>query len=377
MKILVLGAAGKAAKAVIHSLRFLPAIERIYTADRDAEALCRQSADLVRIAVSPRYLDAGNECSLRARMREVDLVLGCLGPFHLHEGGIARAAIAVGVDYLSLCDDVESTREVMSLSPDAERAGVRILCGCGLTPGLSDLLARRACSRLDETDAVELAWFLEPGPDLGAATLEHLLHSYAVKAPVRRGGIDRGARAGSWEEEVEFPPPVGTRFVSHLAHPEPLTLGGALAVTGDVWFKAGMGSRAKGLLLQALARLGEGARTELERSSLHAVTAALARRGRPSFPTALRVTARGTEKGGVMHRTLCVAGDYYRISGLVMAAAVEGMVRDSWAPGVHTAHEVLDNPRFFAWLSRAGQRILVGEACAGGSGEGCFSPRAG
>ncbi len=82
MKILVLGAAGKAAGAVISSLRLLPALERIYLADHNAEALCRQSADLAHLPVSMRYLEAGDEGSLMSRMEEADLVLGCLGPFH-------------------------------------------------------------------------------------------------------------------------------------------------------------------------------------------------------------------------------------------------------------------------------------------------------
>lgn len=368
MKILVLGAAGKAAESVIPWLGGLPGLERIYLADRNAEALCKLSADLARLAVSPRYLDAENAGSLYARMKEADLVLGCLGPFHLHEGNIARTAIAAGVDYLSLCDDAESAREVMSLRTEAERAGVRILCGCGLAPGLSDLLACRACSRLDRLDGVEFAWFLELGPDLGEATLEHLLRSFAARAPVRRGGSPGRARAGSWEEEVEFPLPVGVRLVSHISHPEPASPGSAAAGAADVWFKAGVGSRAKGLVLQSLARMGEGEKTELWKASLHAVTVALARRGRASRPTALRVTARGAHKGIPMQRSLCVLGDYYRISGLVMAAAVEGLLRDSWEPGIYTADRVMDHPRFFARMRRSGLPVLIAEQAGAGVG---------
>ena len=60
MKVLILGAAGRAAKAVISFLPFLGRIERVYLADRNAEALCKMAADLRHLPVSPRYLDAEN-----------------------------------------------------------------------------------------------------------------------------------------------------------------------------------------------------------------------------------------------------------------------------------------------------------------------------
>lgn len=361
MKVLILGAAGKAASAVISSLCFQPRLERIYLADHNAEALCKQSADLAHLPVSVRYLEAEDEGSLVSRMEEADLVLGCLGPFNLHEGRIVRAAMAAGRDYISLCDDPGSLREVMAMGSEAARRGIRVLCGCGLTPGLSDLLARRASSRLDRVDSVRFAWFLELGPYLGAATLEHLLHSFAGKAPGRRGGSPSGSRAGSWEELVAFPSPVGTRMVTHLSHPEPIALTGAAAAADEIWFKAGVGNRASGLLLHSLARMAWGERTEIWKAAVSAAATAVARRGGGSCPTALRITCSGTRHGAPESRTLCVVGDYYRISGLVMAAAVDTLMVNAWEPGVYKPGDVLDHPAFFSWMHRAGLRIMVGE----------------
>jgi hypothetical protein len=323
--------------------------------------LCRKSADFARLAVSPRYLDAENDSSLVERMKEADLVLGCLGPFHLHERRIVEAAIAAGCDYISLCDDPGSLEEVLALDAEAARRGVRVLSGCGLTPGLSDLLACRASSRLDRIDSIELAWFLELGPGLGMATVEHLLWSFAGKAPVRQEGNRSRARAGSWEEIVEFPPPVGKQVVSYLCHPEPITLPGAIAGVGDIWFKAGVGSRGKGLAMHTLAHLGEGEKTELWQTAVRMAAVGIVRRGEGSCSTALRVTASGIGEGGLRRRALGVVGDYYRISGLVMAASVQVLAKGAWDPGVHTAEKVLDDPAVFTWLRRAGLRILVGE----------------
>jgi len=361
MKVLILGAAGKAALAVISALRFLTGLERIYLADNNAEALCRLSADLASLPVSPRYLDADSESSLYERMQEADIVLGCLGPFHRYEDRIVRMAIATGRDYLSLCDDPEAVEGVLAQGAEAERSGARIFCGCGLTPGLSNLLACRACSRLEGIDTIGCSFYLELSADLGSATIEHLLRCFAGKAPTRRGGKTTTARAGSWEELVEFPPPVGNKVVSYLRHPEPITLPEAAAGARNIWYKAGVGGRGRELALHSLAWLGEGQRTELWMTALHTAAIGITRRTSGPCLAAVSTTASGKSDGAVLRRTLGVVGEYYRLSGLVMAAAVDCLGRAAWAPGVYTPEEVLDSPSVFAWLHRAGVRVLVGE----------------
>src|SRR4030042_1118759 len=161
MKVLVRGAAGRAGRGVALSLSGMGGIERIFLADNQAEALTKLASDLGPPPVSPRFLDADNSRSLSERMAEADLVLGCLGPFHLYEGRIVEAAIAARRDYISLCDDAEALQEALSQSADAERNGVRVLSGCGLTPGLSNLLACRAGSGLGRGDCLGEAWCLE------------------------------------------------------------------------------------------------------------------------------------------------------------------------------------------------------------------------
>ena len=361
MKVLVLGAVGRAARAVISSLQFLGGIERIFLADHNAEALCKMTSDLRHLDVSPRYLDAENDRSLYERMTEAGLVIGCLGPFHRHETRIVRTAIRAGRDYLSLCDDPGALQEVLTLDAEAKRKGVRILCGCGLTPGLSNLLARRAGAKLDSVETLEIAWFLDMGSNLGMATLEHLLRSFGGKAPVCRDGRPAMTRAASWEEMVEFPSPVGWQVVSYLGHPEPITLTGSLPGVRDVWYKAGVGGKGKSLVLHSLAWMGEGEKTDLWLAALRTAASGIVRHGEGPCLSSVRVTARGFKDGTPSNRILCASGEYYRLSGLVLAAAVESMLKTGWAPGVYAPEDVLDQPSVFAWLGRAGLRILVGE----------------
>jgi hypothetical protein len=361
MKVLVLGAAGKAARAAIHSLLSLGGIEHIYLADHNAETLGKLAADLAYLPASPRFIDAESERSLRERMREADLVIGCLGPFHRYEGNIVRAAIAAGRDYLSLCDDPEAAEEAYSHDKEARRSGVSILCGCGLTPGLSNLLACRLGSRLPGVDAVEVSWCQEIGSALGAATLEHLLHVYGVKVPLYQGGQVRRVRGGSWEELVEFPPPIGWRAVGFLGHPETLTLPRFMRGVLDISVKGGVDGRARGLALYSIAWMAEGWKRELWDTALRgAATTVLRRRGGGCL-SALRVEVTGRNGGSRQRVILAVMEDYYRISGLVLAAAAAQWKNAAWPAGVHPPEGILDHDKSLAWLRDKGVRFLVGE----------------
>ncbi|MFN3591658.1 MAG: hypothetical protein ACK4TG_05680, partial [Thermaurantiacus sp.] len=69
-----------------------------------------------------------------------------------------RAAIEAGVPYVSLCDDYDAAQAVLELDLLAKEKGVTVITGLGWTPGLSNVLARRAADQLDEVDEIHVAW---------------------------------------------------------------------------------------------------------------------------------------------------------------------------------------------------------------------------
>ncbi|MFI5047678.1 MAG: hypothetical protein ACHQIG_11500 [Acidimicrobiia bacterium] len=119
---------------------------------------------------------------------------------------LARAAVAVGVSYASASDDVHALGGLLALDADAGRAKVRVAVGCGLAPGLGDVLARHAAAALDEVDELHVArWGVA-----GDACVESVRHAH------REPGLEW--RDGAFEEErshgtelVWFPDPVGAR----------------------------------------------------------------------------------------------------------------------------------------------------------------------
>jgi saccharopine dehydrogenase-like NADP-dependent oxidoreductase len=357
MRVLVLGAAGRAGRAVVTSLLTFGKVERVFIADDNAEGLGKLVSDLGRMPVSPRFLEASNDRSLRERMAEADLVLGCLGPSHLYEVPVVRAAIDTGRDYISLCDDPDATAEALAMDGQARDKGVRIVCGCGLAPGLSNLLACRATSRLDAGSDIDLRWYLSLGNQTGTATVDHILKSMSGKAPLYRHGMAR-ARSGGWEEYSEFPDPAGWQRVAVMAHPEPLTLPRTLDI-GELSFKGGVGGRAYSLLFETLGWMDGEGDSELLRAVLKAAARTIARTRETSCLSAVKVTASGTSGGSERKVNLAACGDYYHASALVMLAAIGRWVRGEIPAGVHPPEAAFDDPAFFAALRRLGLRILI------------------
>jgi len=359
--VLILGAAGRSGRAALDHLCLGEGPEEILLADRDAEGLVKLAAYPSPVPLRLRYLEAESEAGLRRRVSECQVVLGCLGPFHQHEERVVEAVLAEGRDYLSLCDDSAVTRRVLARAGEAEQRGVRIILGCGMTPGISNLLACRAAARLDAAESVRFAWWFGGGLKAGPATVKHLLHSLSGKSELLREGRTARVRSGSWGEPVEFPPPVGTRYLYHLDHPETVTVPVVLRGLRHTWFKAGCGDPVQDIAAQTLAWLGMEWCVDLL-SHLLTLTAT----GRPgtagsSCPSALRVTAEGIRGGSRRRVHLAVCGDYYRLTGAFVAACLEWLREERPAAGIYTPEMVMDGPSFYRRLGRRGVRFLAGE----------------
>ena len=72
---------------------------------------------------------------------------------------VARAALRAGVPFASSADRDETLRALLALDDEAQTAGVRVVAGCGLAPGLSDVLVRHAAALFDTVDEIQIARF--------------------------------------------------------------------------------------------------------------------------------------------------------------------------------------------------------------------------
>ena len=124
------------------------------------------------------------------------------------------AAIAAEVSIVDLVGAEPERRR--ALDGRAREAGILILPGCGVAPGLSNVLVARGVARLDDTD--EAIIYVGGIPRTKAPPLEYqtvysltsVLSAYVRPARIVVDGQDRSVDPLSGVEQLEFPPPLGT-----------------------------------------------------------------------------------------------------------------------------------------------------------------------
>jgi saccharopine dehydrogenase-like NADP-dependent oxidoreductase len=129
---------------------------RVTLADRSAELLAQVDAEARKASgSSPRLstlvLDANDPAQLSAALQGRYAVLSA-APYHLTLN-IARAALAAGVHYLDLTEDVASTRAIRQLAQGAASA---LIPQCGLAPGFISIVAADLARQFDSLDSVRM-----------------------------------------------------------------------------------------------------------------------------------------------------------------------------------------------------------------------------
>ena len=173
-------------------------IDALLVADRDRKSADRLVSSLGSRAEVIRYspgapLPSGVDVVACALPAGVDLE-------------VLRQAVAGGVPCATADDSSDAIEAALALEADAVRAGVTVAVGCGLAPGLADVLARHAAAAFDAVDEIDVARSGWSGP-AGITTVRHERHGPA------REWVD-----GEWrtvrqrgEQLVWFPEPIADR----------------------------------------------------------------------------------------------------------------------------------------------------------------------
>jgi len=104
-------------------------------------------------------------------------------------------------------------------------AGIRIVIGCGTTPGLTNALARWGTDRLDTVQAIRMCWVCSFVPHVfSPAVWDHVFHMFDREVTQYLDGRYQKVPAYSGERVVSFLPPFGTYPVSFSGHGEAATI---------------------------------------------------------------------------------------------------------------------------------------------------------
>lgn len=132
----------------------------------------------------------------------------------------ARSLLDEGVAVVSVTDDFRDVTALLELDGLARDAGVPLVVGAGMDPGLTGLLARHLSSQLARCDEIHLAMHGTAGP---ACAIEHH-RALSGRAVGFHDGEWIRRPAGSGRELCWFPEPVGAYDCYRAEKPSPLLL---------------------------------------------------------------------------------------------------------------------------------------------------------
>ncbi len=122
----------------------------VVVGDADPAALDRIAS---RIGVKTVRVNVESAAELAAALRDRETVLSALSFYH--NPRVAEAALAAGVNYFDLTEDVETTRRVREISEHA-KPGQIFMPQCGLAPGFISIVANHLTRRVETLDAVRM-----------------------------------------------------------------------------------------------------------------------------------------------------------------------------------------------------------------------------
>jgi saccharopine dehydrogenase-like NADP-dependent oxidoreductase len=228
-RLVVLGGCGAVGSTAVRYLTPTDYYDEYVVADKDIEAARKLAAELGEDKVKAFELNADDPQSLRDAIAGADVVLNCVGPFYKYGPPILEAAIAAGIDYVDICDDMDATEIMLDLDGAAKKADISALIGMGSSPGMANVLVKfTAETLLDKVDSVDI-YHAHGGEDVeGPAVIKHRFHSMEIDIPMFLDGEYKTVRlfeesGRALEEEADFRD-VGTYPVYGYPHPETITL---------------------------------------------------------------------------------------------------------------------------------------------------------
>jgi hypothetical protein len=126
-----------------------PSVDRVIVAARRLEH-AREVASALHDGAEPYRL--GDDDPLPAELSAIVAAL----PGEA-DASLARRAVGAGVPYASAADRDATLRSLLALDVEAKGHDTCVVAGCGLAPGLTDVLARHAVGALDSVDELHVA----------------------------------------------------------------------------------------------------------------------------------------------------------------------------------------------------------------------------
>jgi hypothetical protein len=251
---------------------------------------------------------------------------------------LARRAVGAGVPYASAADRGATLRSLLALDLEAQSRDTCVVAGCGLAPGLTDVLARHAVGALDSVDELHVARWGVAGSESAAEARR----AQREEAREWRDG-ELVHEKHRFAELIWYPDPVGARECELVA------TGVELLVTAN----PGAGRITARLGVPATRRFTPPGRRDPGEGWGAVRVEAWGWRG----------TARTSVVYGVIERTAVAAGTVLGITGAWLSGAMPDLAAVP-APGAVGLGAVVEPVPFLAELASRGVKAAAFEGVA-------------
>ena len=205
-------------------------VSKIVLGDIDIDLATRVKEKIKSDKVTVVKLDASKIEEIEQAASGADVIINLTLP-EFNEN-IIKAALNTSSHYVDAAGFFDSESEFAKTDNAFKKAGLTAFTGCGASPGITNVMARYACDKLDEVDEIRVK--------IGSRALgkpedvvrgweptwspETALTDYAAKSTVFENGEYKEYPPFSGSEEYPFPEPVGPASVAYHSHEEPITL---------------------------------------------------------------------------------------------------------------------------------------------------------
>lgn len=226
MRALVLGGAGAVCEETVRDLSKFSSFDQIVVADINQQKVQQLIDELEDARLVGMPFDANDYQRMLRLFPEFDIVINGL-PYR-YDLMVNKACVECGINGL----DLSSSDPQFDLHEQALEKDMIFIPGVGATPGITNMMARRAADVLDRIDEVEIAFAafrcLAPAPGL----LQTTLWEFNPEEPEREAvyyedGAWHPAPPLSGEKIVQFHEHIGAQRVYLVPHDEVNTLPGS------------------------------------------------------------------------------------------------------------------------------------------------------
>jgi saccharopine dehydrogenase (NAD+, L-lysine forming) len=347
-KILIVGGYGVVGRrlAAHLAMRFPESVVVAGRNEQRAMATCRD----VGHGCAARHIDLDDRASIDLALDGVGTVVSCVAQ---HEPTLLHAAIARGLAYTDISPRLAFLKGVEQLHDEARKKGARIVLGAGLSPGISNMMAKQLSKELSGVEHIETAILLSLGDEYGPDSLNHVLDVMTQPYAVFEEGRSRAALPFSEGEGVQFPDPHGFRTAYLFPWSDvvyyPKTLGARTSL-GRFALDPPWTGRLASLLVRA------GARRWLERPGFFRGNRNAIERLKHSYADrdgfAIVVSVQTGEHQMKMTLSGRHQADVTAAGAAVLAGALAAGETDE--PGVWLPEQVISHERFFENLGALG-----------------------